>query len=150
MLAVAKSLELKEHQINDRINEIFLEGLATTLPLVQRFPEEHFLSISTGYSVCAIVVWAHHILGLSVLVKLLRTDGKFTTTSKEVRFGSGGAINVVVDVHAKNVNSGENTPTTDEEAVTLQSCSNKDVIFRLKVLCIYVFPTICSVGKKLA
>lgn len=55
------------------------------LPLVQHFPEDNVISIKPRMGECALVVWTHHILGLSVL---LLSGGKEGAMSSH-RFGEG-------------------------------------------------------------
>ena len=130
MLAVARSLGLAENRIHDHMNEVLLEGLASGLPLVKRFPEEHLLYIEAGHCVCALVVWAHHMLGLTVRVKLSRTQPNLNQDPfHEVKFGSAKADNVIIEVKSLDA-----TPIEHEAAVMLQSCSTRDQIFILKVV----------------
>jgi hypothetical protein len=54
-------------------------------PLVQRFPEEHEMLVDMGPDgLCALIVWAVHILALRVLVKLDVDDNY-----REISFGEG-------------------------------------------------------------
>ncbi|EDP47955.1 hypothetical protein KXX50_006269 [Aspergillus fumigatus] len=63
------------------IPRVIFEGLLGMLPLVQHMPD-HFVDIRTESGLCSIIVWAHHILGLSVLVKT-----KSERPYQDVRFG---------------------------------------------------------------
>jgi hypothetical protein len=56
-------------------------GLLDMLPMVQTLPDDRMIHIEGENGVTATVVWAHHVLGLTVLVK--------TPQGKEVRFGKG-------------------------------------------------------------
>ena len=47
---------------------ILLERLLDSLTAVQRFAELHFLEIRTSIGIVTLVVWAHHVLGLTVEV----------------------------------------------------------------------------------
>ncbi len=73
LFAVAKTLGELEG-VHEKIPAVVFRGLATTLPLVQHFPEERMLHIECGEGVCLIVVWAHHVLGLSVTVRTWWND----------------------------------------------------------------------------
>lgn len=57
-----------------------LEGLLDGLTAVQHLPENAFLRINTRTGIPTIVAWAHHVLGLSVVVQ---------STTRLVRFGEG-------------------------------------------------------------
>lgn len=59
---------------------------------VQRFPEERILLVETSRAACVLVVWAHHVLGLSVLVRNKSSTGKTSTPFGEPPH------NVIVDV----------------------------------------------------
>jgi hypothetical protein len=74
---------------------VIFRGLLTTLPFVQHFPEEHVIQIECGTGECWIVVWTHHILGLSVLVKTWSEN-----ICTEVPFGTGPP-QIIID--ARNV-----------------------------------------------
>jgi hypothetical protein len=62
------------------------------LSSVQKFPEERILLIQTNRVACILVVWAHHVPGLSVLVRL---HGDWN--QKDTRFGPSPE-QVIVDV----------------------------------------------------
>jgi hypothetical protein len=62
------------------------------LSSVQKFPEERILLIQTNRAACILVVWAHHVLGLSVLVRLHGDQNQ-----KDTRFGPSPE-QVIVDV----------------------------------------------------
>lgn len=59
------------------------------LPQVQHFPD-NYVDITTESGICSIIVWSHHILGLSVLVKI-----KNRQPCPEIRFGSTPAQIVI-------------------------------------------------------
>ena len=79
---------------------IVLEGLITVLASVQRFCEDRMVLIDLRRSsgtrgLCILVVWAHHVLGLSVLVNLeferQRSQTKFGSTAEQVVIVAGRA-----------------------------------------------------------
>ena len=67
---------------NRSIPHAILSTLIDALPAVQRFPEDHMLVIQSQQGVATIVLWAHHVLGLTVRVE-------FGAEHKD--FGSGAA-----------------------------------------------------------
>lgn len=88
---------------------------------VQRFPEDRFVVIEVSNGAPALVVWAHHILGLSVLVRIFN-DGKQTEES----FGPRPE-QVLIDVrkHYDQPNAaGE--PISRPDSITLLSVKDDD------------------------
>ncbi|KAH1609995.1 hypothetical protein KXX31_006759 [Aspergillus fumigatus] len=79
--AVRETLTLGTDASMEGIPRVIFEGLLGMLPLVQHMPD-HFVDIRTESGLCSIIVWAHHILGLSVLVKT-----KSERPYQDVRFG---------------------------------------------------------------
>ena len=76
---------------------VVLRTLLDALPAVQRFPESHTLSIRTRMGITTLVVWAHHVLGLTVEV---RSDGrvlKFGEGPPEVQIDQGSLYEIVND-----------------------------------------------------
>lgn len=57
----------KSHEFRP-LSYIILERLLDSLTAVQRFSELHFLEIRTSIGIVTLVVWAHHVLGLTVEV----------------------------------------------------------------------------------
>ena len=82
LLAVAKTLDDPERARETTIPAVVFRGLATTLPLVQHFPEDRMLHIECGEGVCLIVVWAYHVLGLSLTIRTW-----FENVSRDCEFG---------------------------------------------------------------
>lgn len=119
LLAVASSMDESEKFIYEPIPAKIFEGLLSLLPLVQRFPEEHFLHIQTGSGVCSLIVWMHSVLGLSVLVKGSKHPGMRT---RESVFGSDPNRNVTIDID----------PDTDKDTITLLSCTSNEPLFQLE------------------
>ena len=125
-LAVAAKLELGEAAAQEPLPMVTLHGLLSALPVIQFFPEEHILQISTGLEVCAVVTWAHTLLGLNVLVR----DKQFL---REVRFGSASVESLIV-VMERAPGLSLFLPQSDKTAgsVTLLSSSSNEPIFSLK------------------
>jgi hypothetical protein len=96
------------------------------LPLVQHFPEDRHIYLETDNGVCSIVTWVHHILGLSVLVRL-HSNGTFV----EYRFGSSEVI--IIDVRSDELplspSSGQ--ILTTDSSITLLSSSDKETLFKM-------------------
>ncbi|KAI0175891.1 hypothetical protein GGR52DRAFT_334574 [Hypoxylon sp. FL1284] len=80
LLSIAHKLGLDglSDAAGETIPGTILEGLVVMLASVQRFPEERMLLIETTQGVCVLVAWAHHVLGLSVLVRRV-VDGQMRT-----------------------------------------------------------------------
>ena len=68
-LAVAAKIGLKENATRRPLPIKTLHGLLSALPMFQHFPGEHLIQVKAELEVCAIVTWAHCILGLDVLVR---------------------------------------------------------------------------------
>ncbi len=79
--AVGATLGLGTSYFVDTINTTVLGGLMDMLPMLQQLPEDRMAYIAGGDGVCVVVVWAHHILGLTVLVK--------APSGNMVQFGKG-------------------------------------------------------------
>lgn len=83
---------------------------------VQRFPEERLVIIETNNGAAVLTVWAHHVLGLSVLVRTYKDN-----EAHEERFGESPE-QVVIDVRRHIEQSGlAGEPTTREDSITLLS-----------------------------
>ncbi|KAI1779791.1 hypothetical protein F4818DRAFT_153789 [Hypoxylon cercidicola] len=96
---LAISCKLEFHLPNDIIHETIpstvLEGLIIMLASVQRFPEERILLIETDKAACVLVAWAHHVLGMSVLVRHV-VDGQ-----KRTEIFGNEPEQVIIDLDAK-------------------------------------------------
>ncbi|MCJ1288747.1 hypothetical protein MMC34_000276 [Xylographa carneopallida] len=71
------SLQIHVGDISRAIPHAILRTLIDALPAVQRFPENHFLLIRTSEGITALIVWIHHVLGLTVEIKSKTTIYKF-------------------------------------------------------------------------
>ncbi|MCJ1417116.1 hypothetical protein MMC32_003455 [Xylographa parallela] len=76
------SLQMHVDNMSRAIPHAVLRTLIDALPAVQRFPENHFLLIRTSEGVTALIVWIHHVLGLTVEIK---------SKSAVYKFGKGTA-----------------------------------------------------------
>jgi len=81
LMPVATTLGIKAARAQNSINFAIFRGLVEMLPLVQQLNEDRFIQIETDSGICMLVVWAHHVLGMTVLVS--------TEKNAEVRFGPG-------------------------------------------------------------
>jgi len=59
-------LHIRVADVARAIPHAVLGALVDALPAVQHFPSKHFISIRTGEGLTALVVWIHHVLGLTV------------------------------------------------------------------------------------
>ena len=77
-----------------------LQGLLDMFPMVQTLPDDRFIHIQipVGETIqsgtAALIVWAHHVLDLTVLVKSRGPNGPSTKTS---RFGGSGLEQVFIE-----------------------------------------------------
>lgn len=77
------------------ISHVVLRTLLDALPAVQRFPESHTLAIRTNEGLTTLVVWAHHVLGLTVEI---RSGGQL------LKFGEGlPAVQIDRDISFEEV-----------------------------------------------
>lgn len=75
-------LHLRISDVARAIPHAVLGVLVDALPAVQHFPTKHFLSIRTMQGMTALVVWIHHVLGLTV---------ELQSADDVVKFGNGSA-----------------------------------------------------------
>jgi len=117
------TIGVDENDIFCPLPAVVLRGLLSMLPLVQHFPEDRFIHIELGSNdgACLLVVWAHHVLDLTVKVRTYKNDE--CTTSE---FGSGSA-QLVIDarsvvnwtIREPSITLLENVPGTPEELLRL-------------------------------
>lgn len=63
------------------IQPVMIRSLTLLFPYVQSLPEDREIVVQTDRGVCFLVVWAHHLLGFTVLVKeRLTSPGGFAET----------------------------------------------------------------------
>ncbi|KAL8727605.1 MAG: hypothetical protein Q9181_005647 [Wetmoreana brouardii] len=80
--------------------QFVLQGLLDMFPMVQRWPSERMIHIQTpidekrGSGLCALVVWAHHVLDLTVLVRSCRNNGQ---SAEYIKFGSADLEQVFLE-----------------------------------------------------
>ena len=91
------------------------------LPSVQRFPDDRMVIVEVSYGSAVLTVWAHHIFGLSTLVRI-HEDGE----TIEARFGDAPE-QVLIDVRRHLEQSGPSgEPVMREHSVTLLSTKDGD------------------------
>lgn len=71
ILATAAALDIVGNDAFSAIPLNVFKGAMLMFPLVQSLPDDRMISIDTSVSAgaCSLVVWAHHVLGLTVVVK---------------------------------------------------------------------------------
>ncbi|KAL9609493.1 MAG: hypothetical protein Q9167_005742 [Letrouitia subvulpina] len=117
MLAVARTLGLDDGAIFDELPPSILNGLLYMLPIVSSLPEDRLIIIEGFGAISLIIVWAYHILDISVLVKRSTNEG-----SRETRFGSDSP-NLIIEY------------TNPPASITLLATSKdntKEVLFHLE------------------
>ena len=126
--AVAATLDIRSSPSDEPLPSVLFEGLLTTLPLVQHFPEDKFITIKTRKGVLAIVVWAHQILGLTVLVK--NHDNISDSNARDVKFGTAIQEHIVIEF--SRTYSDTLNLTRSPETFLLQSCSTHETVLQLR------------------
>lgn len=67
------------------------------LPMVTSLPSDRSINIPGSLGMCTMIVWAHHVLGLNLLVKINEVP------VNDVKFGglTEGHEQVIIDTHCK-------------------------------------------------
>ena len=118
--AVARTLNLDDYT-DDQVRLELIEAqepitptvfgfLIEMFPIVQSLLEDRLINIEIATGQCVLVVWAYHVLGLTVLVNI---------DHKEVRFGEGAEQ---IIIHSRD-------PEFKESSIALLEAG--DVIFRM-------------------
>lgn len=120
--AVALQLGFGEADISDPLAPAILRGALLLLPMVQTLPLDRKIiaTMSQGDGVCIFVVWAHHVCGLDVLVKLPEDDF-YEEDITEIRFGSGDAQVIIEYGLLHNTDAGA--------SMTLLDVTNEEKLF---------------------
>jgi hypothetical protein len=121
LTAVATKMNIPIERASETLPSAILRGAITMLPFAQTLPGDRLIVIVCDSGVCLLIVWVHHLLGLTVLV---RTYAK--SIYKEVRFGSGQE-QVTIDDRL-DTNRG-----IEEPSITLMNASNHDEMFSIKL-----------------
>ena len=119
--AVANLLGYKSDTAPIEFPTFVLRGLLDMFPMVQTLPKDRLIHIqipvgervSSGTS--ALVVWAHHVLDLTVLV---RSRGHHQKSARDIRFGGPGLEQVFIEEVAQD----------DEAVITLLDAQREHLI----------------------
>ena len=76
--AVASVLGIPDTKTFQPLPAVILRAVVYMFPIVQSLPEDRSIVVWTERGVCILVVWAHFVLGLTVLVKLNPDDNTST------------------------------------------------------------------------
>ena len=112
---------LDNHLSNDQFKirslpTAVLQGLFMWLQSLQNFPEHRMLHLKCDTGISTVVVWCHHILGLSLLIKLQNI---------EIRFGDSPYLLVVEGCERRNAGVSLMDPLEPQERLfTLQNDEN--------------------------
>ena len=110
---------------NGNLSSLVLQGALDMFPMIQSFPEHCFVHIQIpkhpGYRpyVCAIVVWTHHILGLSVRIQFHPEPGSGKAST--CHFGSTTVEQVLIQEVAEDC----------DESITLLDAA-KDILLAIE------------------
>ncbi|KAF1844959.1 uncharacterized protein K460DRAFT_101189 [Cucurbitaria berberidis CBS 394.84] len=134
LLSAAAALGYDESEMQSTIPPVVFQGLMALLPLVQTLPEDRTVMIETGQGTCAIVVWAHLLLGLRVATRFYdRSRNKFV----EIRFPSRGDLADQVFIYSnithQNWTNKELQGVQVKPSITLFSASTKEQLIQLNV-----------------
>ena len=127
MLAVARTLGLDKGAIFDELPPSILSGLLYMLPIVSSLPEDRLIVIEGIGAACLIIVWAYHILDISVLVKWRTNEG-----SRETRFGSDSPSLVI---ESKSLDARKSGGPMSGKSITLLAApedNTREVLFHLE------------------
>ena len=122
LLAVSEMLPRNiRHLAVQAIPQTVLIGALTMFPMVTSLPLDRLIYIEGSLGMCTIIVWAHHVLGLNVLVKTNEVP------VKDIKFGvvREGEEQVIIDTHCKQFS----TPCI----TLLDVCKEKEELFRMEV-----------------
>ena len=108
-----------------------LRGLLDMFPMVQTLPNDRFIHIQIPVSdggqsgTCALIVWAHHVLDLTVLVIVRGRDGSLT---RDFRFGASDLEQVLIEeVAADNEASLTILDSHKEHLLTIKPVPYEDI-----------------------
>lgn len=130
ILATAAALNIAEPDAFSAIPSVVLQGAVHMFPLVQSLPDDRLILIDTAEDggACSLAVWAHHVLGLTVLVK---SDGPSGLT--ENQFGTGTS-HVVINLRDRSLSWVGDTCSVviRQPSITLLSVSDNEKLITLK------------------
>lgn len=131
ILAAAAVLDIDRNDAFGAIPLSVFKGAVLMFPLVQSLPDDRMILIDTSSpaGACSLVVWAHNILGLSVLVK---RNGVGNDPIEE-KFGEG-VYHIIIDLQDRRLSwiGDMAEPETRQPSITLLSVSDKEELIKLK------------------
>ena len=105
--AVSDLLGLTIREAGRELPRAMLHALFDILPLLQCLPEDRFCHIEGLPGVSLVTVWAHHVLGLTVLVKSPRGNTHCFGVGKEQVYIDGEQINACITLFDSSLGSME-------------------------------------------
>lgn len=120
--AVATQLNILDFEAVDAVPPAVFRGALYMFPMVQRFKAEHEVVIQLeGEGLCPLVVWAHRILGMTVLVRQPQDAMYDHENVVETEFGRGTPHIIIECNLAKDSSLGA--------SITLLVRTSKEVLF---------------------
>lgn len=127
ILATAAALDIVGNDAFGPIPLSVLKGALRMFPLVQNLPEDRMISINTSIpaGTCSLVVWAHHVLGLTVVVK--------RSSQVEKQFGDG-VSHIIIALQDERLSYTGNISELEiaQPSITLLSVPEKETLITLK------------------
>lgn len=131
ILATAAALDISGDEAFGPIPSSVLKGAVLMFPLVQSLPDDRMISIETSITAgaCSLVVWAHHVLGLTVVIKRNGPGNDLV----EKKFG-GGVNHIIIDLQDRRISgTGDMSELeTRQPSITLLSAPNNEELITLK------------------
>ena len=93
--AVASQLRLDFEDMTHTIHPAVFRGMTLLLPYVQSLPEDREILAQTNEGVCFLIVWAHHVLGFTVIMRGFADLSSGTERAETVFQGKTPAILVI-------------------------------------------------------
>ena len=128
ILAVTETLDLKPITITPMrqypsVPEFLIRGLTTMFPLVQHLPDDRLIQVnlSSSNGVTLVLVWAHWLLGLTVVI--YQYDHRGNGRGEKQQFGTGSA-QVIIEVDS------DSRPREGIVLLSVDDVGNED-LFRL-------------------
>lgn len=81
LFATAATLGVPRPEATEALNPVIIRGALDMFPMVQKLYEDRLIHVEQHSGLCVLVVWAHHVLGLTTVVRF--PDGR------EKRLGTG-------------------------------------------------------------
>ena len=110
---VTSELQIGYEEIAEGLPSFLVGSIVEMFPAVQSLSEDRYIVVEGDQGLSCLVVWAHYVLGLTVLVKL--------KNETETRFGSG-IESLVVDA----------SKAGEQASVALMDSAAGDILFRVQ------------------